>query len=88
MTAIEPAVQAGFDTVALRSQGTVTVVNLPFAVTMKVPEPAGPVSQVSMMVTGPAAAARAVTEIATALTPARSAATADFQIHMVILLPS
>jgi hypothetical protein len=39
-----------------------------------------------MIVTGPAAAARAVAEIATALTPARSAAIADFQIHMVILL--
>jgi hypothetical protein len=86
MTATEPAVHAGFVMVALLSQGTVTVENRPSAVTLKVPEPVGPVSQVSMIVTGPAAAARAVAEIAMALTPARSAAIADFQIHILILL--
>jgi hypothetical protein len=62
------------------------------AVTVKVPDPAGPVSQISTIVSGPAAAgvvstAKAVAEIATAPAPASSAAAADFKKPIVILLP-
>jgi hypothetical protein len=89
MTAIEPAIQAALVTVALFPHFTDTVELLPFAVTVNVPEPAGPVSQVSMIVSGPAGvgvAANAVDEIATTAPPATSAARTDFKIDMINLL--
>jgi hypothetical protein len=91
MTAVEPAFQAAFETVALLPHFTVTVDFAPLAVTVKVPDPAGPVSQMSTIVNGPAApvvsTAKAVADIATAPTAASSAATADLKILIVILLP-
>jgi hypothetical protein len=73
-------------TVARLSHLTVTVENLPSAVTVNVPEPLGPVSQVRAIVSGPAAAANAVNEIAMTAPTATSAARADFQIDMINLL--
>jgi hypothetical protein len=66
--------------------------NLPFAVTVNVPDPVGPVSQVSAIVSGPAGAgvgvtANAVADMANAPAPASSTAVADFKIDIVILLP-
>jgi hypothetical protein len=92
MTAARPAFQAAFVTVALFPHLTVTIDWARFvAVTVKVPDPAGPVSQMRTIVSGPAAAgastAKAVVEIATAPTPASSAATADFKILIAVLLP-
>src|SRR5712691_9669179 len=90
MTAVEPAIQAAFVTVALFPHFTVTVELLPLAVTVNVPDPAGPVSQIRTIVSGPAGVvltAKAVVEIATAPAPAASAATTDFKILIVILLP-
>jgi hypothetical protein len=65
---------------------------LAFAVTVNVPDPLGPVSQISTIVRGPAAAgvtvaANAVAEMARAPAPARNTAVADFKIDIVILLP-
>jgi hypothetical protein len=64
---------------------------LAFAVTVNVPDPLGPVSQTSTIVSGPAAAgvtaANAVAEMARAPVPARNTAVADFKIDIVILLP-
>jgi hypothetical protein len=89
MTAVEPAIQAAFETVALFPHFTITVELLPLAVTVNVPDPAGPVSQIRTIVSGPAGvpAAKAVVEIATAPAPATSAATTDFKILIAILLP-
>jgi hypothetical protein len=87
MTAVDPASQAVFETVALLSHITVTVELLPSAVTVNVPEPLGPVSQVNAIVSGPArVAAKAVDEIAMTAPPAASAARADFNIDMMALL--
>jgi hypothetical protein len=87
MTAVEPASQAVFETVARLSHITVTVELLPSAVTVNVPEPLGPVSQVNAIVSGPAGvAAKAVDEIAMTAPPAASAARADFNIDMMALL--
>ena len=57
MTAFDPAFQAALVTDALIPHFTESVELLPFAVTVKVPEPLGPVSQISEIVSGPAAAA-------------------------------
>jgi hypothetical protein len=91
ITAVEPAFQAAFDTVALFPHFTDTVALLLFAVTVKVPDPDGPVSHTRTIVSGPAAngvvsTANAVAEIATAPAPASSTAAADFKIPIVILL--
>ncbi len=77
-------------TVALFPHFTVTVDLTPLAVTVNVPDPAGPVSQISTIVSGPAGVvltAKAVVEIATAPATAASAATTDFKILIVSLLP-
>ena len=55
MTADEPAFQAALVTVELLPHATDTVELLPFAVTVNVPEPPGPVSQMSDIVSSPAA---------------------------------
>jgi hypothetical protein len=65
---------------------------LPFAVTVNVPDPVGPVSHVSTIVSEPAGAgvgvtANAVAVMARAPAPARKTAAADFKIDIVILLP-
>jgi hypothetical protein len=83
---VEPASQDGLVTVALPSHGTVTVELLAFAVTTNVPEPPRPVSHVNLIVSGPAAAAKAVAEIASAAAAARAAARAGFKIDMIGLL--
>src|SRR5260370_27280936 len=89
MTAVEPAIQAAFETVALFPHFTVTVELLPLAVTVNVPDPAGPVSQISTIVSGPAGGptAKAVVEIATAPAPPTSAPTTELNIPIPILLP-
>jgi hypothetical protein len=109
MTAVAPAFQAVLLTVALLPHATDTVELLPFAVTVNVPEPLGPVSQISEIVSGPAAAtgtgvgvgdgvgdgvavvvtvvANAVDEIAMTAPPATTAASADFKIDIMTLLP-
>src|SRR5260370_39890898 len=92
MVAGDPAFQNAFVTVALLSHATVTIMNLAFAVTVNVPDPVGPVSQVSAIVSGPAGAgvgvtANAVADIARAPAPARNTAVAVFKIDIVILLP-
>src|SRR5260370_16647535 len=78
--------------VALPSHATVKIMNLAFAVTVNVPDPVGPVSQVSAIVSGPAGAgvgvtANAVADMARAPAPARNTAVAVFKIDIVILLP-
>jgi hypothetical protein len=55
MTAVAPALQAVLLAVALLPHLTDTVELLPFAVTANVPDPLGPVSQISEIVSGPAA---------------------------------
>src|ERR1700694_1255053 len=54
MTADEPAFQAALVTVELLPHATDTVELLPFAVTVNVPEPPGPGSQMSDIVSSPA----------------------------------
>jgi hypothetical protein len=82
-----PGIHDGLVTVAEPSHGTVTKELLPFAVTLNVPVPAVPISQVRVIFTPPDAAAAAACAGLIAITAAMSEISPNFDACIAPFVP-